>query len=130
MWAHAEYVRLLRSAADGVPFDRIPAVADRYLVSGRCRPLEIWKFSRQTPSMAAGMPLRIQAEAPFRLRWTRNAWDTWQDSESTPVSALGVHFVDIQVPPARSEALTFTFFWTENGRWEGRNFDVRIKKGE
>jgi len=130
MWAHAEYVRLLRSAADGVPFDRIPAVADRYLVSARCRPLEIWKFSRQTPSMAAGMPLRIQAEAPFRLRWTRNAWDTWQDSESTPVSALGVHFVDIQVPPARSEPLTFTFFWTGSGRWEGKNFDVRIEKGE
>ena len=31
MWAHAEYVKLLRSVADGRVFDLIPVVADRYL---------------------------------------------------------------------------------------------------
>ena len=31
MWAHAEYVKLLRSAADGKVFDQIPEVAERYL---------------------------------------------------------------------------------------------------
>src|SRR5712664_1646173 len=30
MWAHAEYIKLLRSTHDGQVFDRIPAVAERY----------------------------------------------------------------------------------------------------
>ncbi|MGH7917373.1 MAG: glycoside hydrolase family 15 protein, partial [Candidatus Binataceae bacterium] len=30
MWAHAEYIKLLRSAADGELFDLIPEVAERY----------------------------------------------------------------------------------------------------
>ena len=34
MWAHAEYIKLLRSVADGRVFDLIPEVAERYL-SGR-----------------------------------------------------------------------------------------------
>jgi len=34
MWAHAEYIKLLRSAADGKVFDLIPEVADRYLSGG------------------------------------------------------------------------------------------------
>ena len=29
-WAHAEYIKLVRSAADGQVFDLIPEVADRY----------------------------------------------------------------------------------------------------
>ena len=35
VWAHAEYVKLLRSAADGRPFDRISVVEERYGVAGR-----------------------------------------------------------------------------------------------
>jgi glucoamylase len=30
MWAHAEYIKLLRSVRDNKVFDLIPAVADRY----------------------------------------------------------------------------------------------------
>ena len=30
VWAHAEYVKLLRSVTDGQVFDRISAVAERY----------------------------------------------------------------------------------------------------
>ena len=30
MWAHAEYIKLLRSARDGQVFDRIPSVVERY----------------------------------------------------------------------------------------------------
>ncbi|MFQ5999042.1 MAG: glycoside hydrolase family 15 protein, partial [Candidatus Bathyarchaeia archaeon] len=36
MWAHAEYIKLLRSVLDGRPFDLIPAVFNRY-----CKPKDI-----------------------------------------------------------------------------------------
>src|SRR5207245_7560548 len=47
MWAHAEYIKLLRSAADGQVFDLIPEVADRYLHPHQRLPLEVWKLNRQ-----------------------------------------------------------------------------------
>ena len=36
MWAHAEYVKLLRSVSDGRVFDLIPEVANRYLGDRKC----------------------------------------------------------------------------------------------
>src|SRR5262249_9845935 len=44
MWAHAEYVKLLRSCADGQVFDLISEVAERYLTRRARRPMEVWKY--------------------------------------------------------------------------------------
>ena len=71
-WAHAEYIKLVRSAADGRVFDLIPEVADRYRKRRAGKPLEIWNFNRQVKAMASGGILRIQASFPFRLHWTGN----------------------------------------------------------
>ena len=123
-WAHAEYVKLLRSAADRAVFDRIPAVAERYLRSRRSRRrIEVWKPNRQPRSMPQGAALRIQAEEPFRLHFSLDGWKTVRDSASTP-TALGVHFVDL--PPAADGPVRFTFYWTARGRWEGRDFSVGV----
>ncbi len=68
MWAHAEYIKLLRSIHDGRIFDRIDLVYDRYCsVNQQRSPIEIWKFNRQPEVMRRGDKLRIQAEAPFRF---------------------------------------------------------------
>ncbi|MBC7289243.1 MAG: glucan 1,4-alpha-glucosidase, partial [Armatimonadetes bacterium] len=46
-WAHAEYMKLVRSAWDGEVYDRLPIVADRYLAGRGRKDLEIWKPNRQ-----------------------------------------------------------------------------------
>jgi glucoamylase len=46
MWAHAEYVKLLRSASDGQVFDLIPEVASRYL--GNRKACQRFDCSRQS----------------------------------------------------------------------------------
>ena len=56
VWAHAEYLKLVRSAADGQVFDLIPEVAARYRNRRAAPPLEIWKFNRQVRSLPAGEP--------------------------------------------------------------------------
>ncbi|MGE5189842.1 MAG: glycoside hydrolase family 15 protein [Gemmatimonadota bacterium] len=127
MWAHAEYLKLLRSASDGRVFDLVPEVADRYLPAGRTRArLEIWKHDRQVPGIPAGTVLRIQAGAPFLLHWTRDDWGTTEDTRSTP-TALGIEYVDIAVPGEGRGQIRFTFFWTGAQRWEGRDFEVAIR---
>ncbi len=127
MWAHAEYIKLLRSALDGRVFDQISAAVDRYLADrSKCKPLEIWKPNGQPRSVKRGFTLRIQAPAAFRLRWSADEWRTVNDTPSTSTS-LGVEFVDLPVPKGPAAPLRFTFFWTEANHWEGRDYAVAVE---
>ena len=124
-WAHAEYIKLVRSATDGQVFDLIPEVADRYRNRRNIPPLEIWKFNRQVRSIPAQGTLRIQAAAPFRLRWTCDGWEQVHDTDSTSIGT-GHEYVDITLPSGQRAPIRFTFFWISFGRWEGRDYQVGI----
>jgi glucoamylase len=127
-WAHAEYIQLVRSAADGEVFGRISAVAERYgqRPPGNRKPFEIWKFNRQVRTMRAGGTLRIQAAQPFQLRWSADEWQHNRDLHSASI-ATGHAFADISVPADQRAPLRFTFYWKEQQRWEGKDFEVRIE---
>jgi glucoamylase len=127
VWAHAEYIKLLRSIKDGVVFDRIPAVVARYQEEdalARTR-YEMWKFNRRPRTIQPGCTLRVLADAAFSLRWTADEWRDVRDSLSETMG-VGVDFVDIPVPAIQTAPLRFTFFWTGPGRWEGTNFSIEI----
>jgi glucoamylase len=126
MWAHAEYIKLLRSVHDGQVFDSIPEVADRYQRRMECKALEVWKFSRQPRSVQREFTLRVQAPRPFRLRWTRDEWRTVEDTPSTPTT-LSIDFVDIPVPQTQQNPIRFSFFWTASGRWAGQDYVVTVR---
>ena len=126
MWAHAEYIKLLRSAADGRVFDLIPEVADRYLRPRKRRPLEVWKSNRQLREIAAGATLRIQAPKPFILHWGRGDWSHPVDTRAA-VTAVGISFVDLKTTPEERAPLRFTFRWLDPERWEGRDYIVEVR---
>jgi glucoamylase len=129
MWAHAEYLQLLRSRRDHTVFGRIEPVADRYLARQHARrPLEIWKLNRQPCSVRRGMKLRIQAPVSFRLRWSSDDWQTAHDTPST-ATELGIEYADIDVGAEQEEPICFTFLSTQHGDWEARDFTVAIDPG-
>ena len=126
MWAHAEYIKLLRSVQDGKVSDLIAEVAKRYLGDRSDRQLfEVWKFTRQARSVKHGYVLRIQAQARFRLHWSNDEWRTATDTSSSSTT-LGVEFVDILIVEAQQAPIRFTFFWTAGNHWEGRDFMVSV----
>ena len=126
MWAHAEYIKLLRSVSDGRVFDLIPEVANRYLGDRKaCQLFEIWKPNRQVRAVKKGYTLRIQVPAPFRLHWTSDEWRTVKDTASAPTT-FGIEFVDIPIAAAQKAPLRFTFFWPESNSWEGRDYMVEV----
>jgi glucoamylase len=127
MWAHAEYIKLLRSAADGQILDRIPIVANRYLDGLGRKDLEIWKPVRQVREVETGQVLRVQAPRPFRLRWSPDEWQTVEDSDSTG-TGLGIEYIDIPILPAQRLPIRFTFLWADTGRWEGRDYRVAVRE--
>jgi glucoamylase len=127
MWAHAEYIKLLRSAASGKVFALVPEVAKRYLAEPKAsRLLEVWKSHRQPRSVRKGWTLRIQAASHFMLHWSLDDWRTAKDTLSTP-TGLEIEFVDIHVLLAQQMPIRFTFFWTEADRWEGRDYLVTVE---
>ncbi len=125
MWAHAEYIKLLRSTADQQVFDLIPIVAQRYLSGKSRKDLEVWKPVRQVRQIMAGKVLRIQAPRAFRLRCTSDQWQTHQDIESTQ-TYLGIGFVDLNPNKGRKSQIDFTFYWSDRQEWEGRNYTVYV----
>jgi glucoamylase len=126
MWAHAEYIKLLRSVRDGKVSHLIAEVAQRYLGDRQGRQLfEVWKFARQARSVRHAYVLRIQARASFRLHRSDNEWRTVKDTLSSSTT-LGVDFVDIPILAAQRAPIRFTFFWTASNHWEGRDFTVAV----
>ena len=129
-WAHAEYIRLLRSAHDGHVFDRLDPVEDRYLgrsgSKGRAD-LEVWKFNRQVLKISPGKTLRIQAPTAFMLHFSTDGWAFLVDREATGTS-LGIFHVDIPIHESQKTPVRFTFFWTLEKRWEGTDYSVDIEE--
>lgn len=127
LWAHAEYIQLLRSARDGQVFDLIPEVARRYLHERhRCRKIKVWSFRYPAALVSAGHTLRVVADKPFRLRWSGDGWTTVREDPSQP-TRLRFHFVDVPVPERGRGPVSFTFLWPDTGRWEGKNYSVSIE---
>ena len=128
VWAHAEYIKLVRSTADGRVFDVIPEVAEFFLGERKRTPIEVWKFNRQPRTVETGARLRILATTPFRLRATTDEWRTNNDIDSI-ATRLGQHYVDLHVADDQRAPIRFTFFWPATDNWEGRDYQVAIETG-
>ncbi len=126
VWAHAEYLKLLRSAFDGEVFDRIPPVEERYAKGHRQTTIEIFKMRRQIRTMEAGRTLRITAQQHFRVLWTADDWKTQAMVEASSLGCAG-SYADLPTDTKQASQLSFTLYWTEENRWEGRNFDVALE---
>jgi glucoamylase len=127
MWAHADYVRLLRSMVDKKIFDLIDPVAERYRNDKPRRSIEVWKMNRQVKCVPAGGLLRVLATSPFTLHWSDDNWVSNRDTPSTPTS-VGIEYVDIQLETTQTIPVRFTFYWPETLRWQGSDYQVEIIK--
>ena len=127
VWAHAEYLKLLRSLHDGRVFDLPPQTVQRYLLDKTESPAMVWRFNNKLHSLPAGKVLRIETLSPATIHWSDDGWHTAEDSETSDTN-LGVHFCDFSTGQIqRGGSLAFTFFWAEANRWEETNFSVTVE---
>ncbi|HEX4651431.1 MAG TPA: glycoside hydrolase family 15 protein [Granulicella sp.] len=129
VWAHSEYLKLLRSAADGRVFDRISVVEERYAKPAGKRSfqslMEVYQTTRPVTSLIAGMMLRVMDPSRFRVLYSFNNWATSATIDSHTVGYPG-SYADILTTPEQSGTITFTLFWPGENRWLGRNIEVRL----
>ena len=123
VWAHAEYVKLLRSVTDGVIFDRISVVEQRYSHAKRPPSVEVFRLDRPIEAIAAGKTLRVLADDHFCLELSLDNWQTVGRFESKAVGYAG-HYADVATEPGMAGKVLFTLRWRD--RWEGRNFEVLV----
>jgi len=133
VWAHAEYIKLLRSAHDNRVFDSISVVQQRYAVPKGKRAftslIEIFELSRPIDQVAAGFTLRILDSEPIRIIYTTDTWATNTTVDSKVVGYPG-SFADIGTRPDHGGSIIFTLCWPgaagKPDRWLGRNIEIKI----
>jgi glucoamylase len=123
VWAHAEYIKLLRSVTDGKIFDRIAVVEERYGHAKRPATIEVFRLNRQVQTMVAGRKLRVLADDHFCVVWSVDDWQTVRRTESRTVGYAG-HFADLETEAGKAGKVVFTLAWRDH--WEGRNFEVQL----
>jgi glucoamylase len=126
VWAHAEYIKLLRSIADGDTFDKVHLVAERYK-DGPPPLRNVWRFNHKISSTKIGEPLRIEVLANATLHWSTDNWKIVNDSEMID-SGLGTRYYDLPASVVDNQTIfIFTLYWQEAQKWEGTDFAIQIR---
>ena len=129
VWAHAEYVKLIRSLAEGEIFDMPPQTAKRYLEQTPPQtPFTLWRPTIQCRAMSQGSTLRIELSKDAMVVWTPDDWRSTRKTRATD-RGLGVYVADLDTReiPA-SGRVEFTFHWEDDGTWEGNNYTVSVEQ--
>lgn len=126
VWAHAEYVTLLRSLRDNRVFGMPPQTVQRYQVEKKTPLHAIWRFNHKIRTMKAGRILRVEVLAPAVVHWSADNWQAAQDIP-TRDTGLGVHVADLPSGGLSAGGMvSFTIYWSDRAGWEGIDYTVDV----
>lgn len=91
-WAHAEYIKLLRSLHENAVWDRIPQTEQRYQRERLTASFQIWTPEQRRGWLTPGKDLRIDLPASARARWTAGKYHGEVESVD---SGLGLHYATL-----------------------------------
>ena len=125
-WAHAEFIKLVMSRAQGHATDRPRAVWERYH-GQRPRPAGVlWMPRFPVAAIAASQVLTLCLGAPARVRFGVDGWQGIDELATAP-GGLGLHVVDLPTAALRvGQRIDFALFWVESASWEGSDYAVQV----
>jgi glucoamylase len=125
VWAHAEYVKLIRSLGEEAVFDCPPQTVARYRDGGRVPAQTIWRWNLRTRRLAPGRDLRVEVLEAAVVHWSADGWETVADIP-TRDTGLGIHVADLPTRSLEAGAeVVFTFHGAD--RWEGIDHRVEVR---
>lgn len=119
VWAHAEYIKLVRSLLDDKVFDTPPQPVQRYITEHTGSPYAFWRFNHKCAGIPPGKILRVETLAPAVVHWSTDDWRTVQDTPTCD-SGSGLHVAELAtntLPCGRCALHTFL----EGSRQVGRH---------
>jgi glucoamylase len=127
VWAHAEYVKLVRSLYDGVVFDMPDQPYDRYVRQKVEARHAIWSSANKTRLMRRARTLRVQTTRQALVHWSADGWTSTHDATSREAGSLGVWIADLDTSALPvGAAVDFTLYYPNEQRWEGRDYRVTV----
>ncbi len=127
VWAHSEYVKLVRSIEENRIFDMPSQTEHRYIDERHPSKLNVWKFNHKCQQMKSGEILRIESWAKVKIKWSSDDWKTYNETE-TKDTGLGIFYVDISTKELKAiTKLSFTFYWIDQKKWDESKYEVTIK---
>lgn len=126
LWAHAEFLKLLATHAEGRPCELLSDIETRY--GGKRPKASCWHWRRNSRffDMPNDRDLWIEAQEPFILRYGLDGWQDAQEAPSEPTAfgLSGVRFGTARL--AGTKRLDFTFYFPERSDWGGEDFSIRF----
>ncbi len=129
VWAHAEYLKLRRSLAEGRVFDLPPRTVERYIERRTGSPFESWRMNNKLRKMPAGRRLRVELLEPARVRWTRSGRGGGEEGGEveTRDSGLGLFLAELPTEKLPAGAgLHFSIYWLERRAWHDGEFELEV----
>ncbi len=95
-WAHAEYVKLVRSVGDSKTWDMPQQPVQRYQVEQTTSPFEIWTEHAKRSWITPGKSLRMDFNQPTAITWKLG--ESAATTQSTDAPVLDLHSVLLALP--------------------------------
>ncbi len=95
-WAHAEYVKLLRSIEENKVWDMPPQTVERYQIQKKVSPFEIWTEHAPREWVSAGKQLRMDFDQYGTVAWKVDSGAETTSRTDAPI--LSLHSVLIPLP--------------------------------
>ena len=124
-WAHAEFVKLMRSRDLGRPFDRPQATWERYKGAAPSARIAFWWRHARIRQFATGSRVVVALPRPGTVRW---GIDGWQAVAETLAEDTGLGFYAAALDTSRlssGQQVNFTIRWA-SGYWIGADFNLRV----
>jgi glucoamylase len=127
VWAHAEFVKLALSCGLGRPLDRPQVVWDRYRGERPKAAHVMWTPRFPVAEFDAGQTLWVCLLAPALVHFGIDGWQRVADVAAAD-SGLDLYVAELPSAALRAgQSIQFTFYWTASSRWEGSDYEARIR---
>jgi glucoamylase len=127
VWAHSEYIKLLRSLHANAVWDMPPQTVERYLKSDHSANFQIWTTSQRRGWLAPDKNLRVDLSGSAQVEWTV---DGNSSTVSTNETGFGLHSAMLPlnaIGSGKEVAVTVTPLDSGSGNLKPDSFVIRIR---
>jgi glucoamylase len=126
VWAHAEFLKLLRARREKRPIELLNSLEEH--LRRKTATVGTWHWRTDTPfdALPANRDLLVEMESPFVLHMGFDGWKAVEDRSSAalPFGRHGVRLGKDEL--AGKRVLDFTRFFSRDSKWEGNDYRIWI----
>ncbi len=127
VWAHAEFIKLIRSINGKKVFDMPPQTGNRYQKKETISKYNIWKPNHKIKKVFKGKTLRIETFEPCQINYRFAKRDQIGQIKSLIETKVGIYYVDIP-PKEIKEHKEIHFKFPGHSKFSRRSFVIKLNQ--